>query len=98
MGKNKEYELAIKIAGEIEASFYQSMGLTKKEIKALAKESAQWSKAAAENASYIPKDFHKTMQSMSKSLEDSRPFFDGFEKWQRHLLPPLQARQQVLAP
>ena len=80
MGKNKEYELAIKIAGEIEASFYQSMGLTKKEIKALAKESAQWSKAAAENASYIPKDFHKTMQSMSKSLEDSRPFFDGFEK------------------
>ncbi len=80
MGKNKEYELAIKIAGEIEASFYQSMGLTKKEIKELARESARWSKIAAENASYIPKDFHKTMQSMSKGLEDARPFFDGFEK------------------
>lgn len=80
MGKNKEYELAIKIAGEIEASFYQSMGLTKKEIKELARESAQWSKIAAENASYIPKDFHKTMQGMRESLEDARPFFDDFEK------------------
>ena len=38
---NKEYELAIKIAGQIEKSFYESTKLTKKELSDLAKEATR---------------------------------------------------------
>ena len=37
MAKNKEYEMAIKIAGEIEKSFYDATKLTKKELNDMAK-------------------------------------------------------------
>lgn len=37
MGKNKEYELAIKIAGEVEKSFLNSTKLSKKELQNIAK-------------------------------------------------------------
>ncbi|OYP11719.1 hypothetical protein CG709_08545, partial [Lachnotalea glycerini] len=43
MAKNKEYEMAIKIAGEIENSFYNSTKLTKKELQAIAKTAASTS-------------------------------------------------------
>ena len=41
MPKNKEYELAIKIAGEVEKSFYESTKLTKKELRDIAKQAAK---------------------------------------------------------
>lgn len=41
MAKNKEYELAIKIAGEVERSFYESTKLTKKELRNIAKQSLE---------------------------------------------------------
>jgi len=40
LAKSKEYELAIKIAGEIEKSFYSSTKLTKKELDSIAKTAA----------------------------------------------------------
>ena len=41
MGKNKDYELAIKIAGEVEKSFYESTKLTKKELNDIAKHASK---------------------------------------------------------
>lgn len=38
---NKEYEMAIKIAGEIERSFYNSTNISKKELKSIAKTASQ---------------------------------------------------------
>ena len=50
MGSSKEYKLAIKIAGEMEKSFYNSTRLTKKELASIARQasatSATFSRAA----------------------------------------------------
>lgn len=63
MAKNKEYELAIKIAGEIEKSFYNSTKLTKKELQEIAKQASQTSSSVSE--------------TFSKGLKDAAPAFDG---------------------
>lgn len=63
MAKNKEYELAIKIAGEIEKSFYNSTKLTKKELQEIAKQASQTSSSVSE--------------TFSKGLKDAAPVFDG---------------------
>lgn len=72
MPKNKEYELAIKIAGEIEKSFYDSTKLTKKELQAIAKEAAQTAKASSEISGSFQDAF-------GKGLKDAKPFFSGME-------------------
>ena len=61
MAKNKEYELAIKIAGEIEKSFYNSTKLTKKELQEIAKHASTASTSISE--------------SFSKELRDAAPAF-----------------------
>lgn len=66
MASNKEYQMAIKIAGEIEKSFYNSTNLTKKELKNIAKAASQASSA--------------TKYSLSKNLEEAAPAFQGLEK------------------
>lgn len=66
MGKNKEYEMAIKIAGEIEESFYKSTRLTKKELREIARN------ASATSATLS--------QTFSKGLSDAAPVFGGIEK------------------
>lgn len=64
MGRNsKEYELAIKIAGKIEKSFYTSTSLTKKELSAIAKHATQTS----ESMSVV----------FSKGLKDAAPVFES---------------------
>lgn len=73
MSKSKEYELAIKIAGEVEKSFYESTKLTKKELKDIAKQAA--STAMAAEASYG--SFGNTI---SKGLKDAEPAFSGLER------------------
>ncbi len=73
MGKNKEYELAIKIAGEVERSFYESTKLTKKELQNIAKQSLQTAKAAE---SMHGMDFEK----FNKSLRDMEPAFRHLEQ------------------
>lgn len=75
MSKNKEYELAIKIAGEIEKSFYDSTKLTKKELEAMAKQAAKSAMAASEayqTTVSIP-------QKLQSGLKDAEPFFSGME-------------------
>lgn len=60
---SKEYKLAIKIAGEIEKSFYNSTHLTKKELAEIAR-----------NASATSSSISGTFQ---KGLKDAAPVFDG---------------------
>ena len=73
MPKNKEYELAIKIAGEVEKSFYESTKLTKKELRDIAKQAAMTATAA--EASY-----GSFGSAISKGLKDAEPAFSGLEK------------------
>lgn len=73
MGKNKEYELAIKIAGEVEKSFYESTKLTKKELRDIAKQAARTAQAA--------ESMHgMSFEQFNKSLRDMDPVFGHLEK------------------
>ncbi len=62
---SKEYKLAIKIAGEIEKSFYNSTKLTKKELAEIAKQARTASSTFSE--------------SFSRGLKDAAPVFDRME-------------------
>lgn len=62
---SREYQMAIKIAGEIEKSFYNSTKLTKKELQGIAK-------TAAQTSGTVPKTF-------SQGLKDAEPAFTGLE-------------------
>lgn len=73
MPKNKEYELAIKIAGEVEKSFYESTQLTKKELRDIAKQAA--ATATAAEASY-----GSLGSGISKGLRDAEPAFRQLER------------------
>ncbi len=73
MPKNKEYELAIKIAGEVEKSFYESTQLTKKELRDIAKQAAATAMAA--EASY-----GSFGSGISKGLRDAEPAFRQLER------------------
>ena len=76
MAKNKEYEMAIKIAGEIEKSFYDATKLTKKELSDMAKHAAKTVRAV-EGASGSSE---KMSQKFRKSLSDAEPVFTGMER------------------
>ena len=76
MAKNKEYEMAIKIAGEIEKSFYDATKLTKKELNDMAKHAVK-TVQAVEAASGTSE---KMSQKFRKSLSDAEPVFSGMEK------------------
>lgn len=73
MSKNGEYELAIKIAGEVEKSFYESTKLTKKELRDIAKQAALTATAA--EASY-----GSFGDKIRKGLKDAEPAFSGLER------------------
>lgn len=73
MPKSKEYELAIKIAGEVEKSFYESTRMTKKELQNIAKQAAMTATAA--EASY-----GSIGSRIGKGLKDAEPAFSGLEK------------------
>ncbi|MCM1122553.1 MAG: phage tail tape measure protein [Eubacterium sp.] len=76
MGKNKEYELAIKIAGEIEKSFYESMKLTRKELWDIAEQSARASQMMSSSALEYESSLRK---SLGRQLKEVEPFFSGME-------------------
>lgn len=76
MAKNKEYEMAIKIAGEIEKSFYDATKLTKKELNDMAKHAVKTVRAV-EGASGSSE---KMSQKFRKSLSDAEPVFSGMER------------------
>jgi TP901 family phage tail tape measure protein len=71
--KNKEYELAIKIAGEVEKSFYESTKLTKKELRDIAKQ-------AVKSAELANGTYGSMGQKISRGLKDAEPAFSGLEK------------------
>ncbi len=74
MSKNGgEYELAIKIAGEIEKSFYESTRLTKKEMREITKQ-------AATNAAAIKSTYDGFSGSFLDGLKKAEPAFSGLEK------------------
>lgn len=73
MPKNKEYELAIKIAGEIEKSFYESTKLTKKELRDIAKQAARSAELA--NGTY-----GSIGEKISEGLRGAEPAFSGLER------------------
>lgn len=60
---NREYELAIKIAGRIEKSFYSTTKLTKKELREIAKQASQTSTSMS--------------MTFSKGLKDAAPVFEN---------------------
>lgn len=72
MSKNKEYELAIKIAGEVEKSFYESTKLTKKELRDIAKQ-------AVRNAELANGTYGSIGQKISRGLKDAEPAFKQLE-------------------
>lgn len=76
MAKSKEYEMAIKIAGEIEKSFYDATKLTKKELNDMAKHAVR-TVQAVEAASGTSE---KMSQKFRKNLSDAEPVFSGLEK------------------
>lgn len=79
--KHQEYELAIRIAGEVEKSFYNSTKLTRKELQDITKESLLTAKALGKMgltqlghaASYVKETFS------DKNLKEIKPFFSGME-------------------
>ncbi len=71
--KNKEYEMAIKIAGEIEKSFYDSTKLTKKELSDMAKHAAKVAQDASGQSVSIAQKF-------SQGLKGAEPAFQGLER------------------
>lgn len=73
MSKNKEYELAIKIAGEVEKSFYESTKLTKKELREIAKQASRSAELA--NGTY-----GSLGRKISEGIRDAEPAFSGLEK------------------
>lgn len=64
--KNSEYRMAIKIAGEIERSLYQTTDLTRKELKKITRDAAF---ASAQ-----------TKGSFATGLKETEPLFEGLEK------------------
>lgn len=66
---NNEYRMAIKIAGEIEKSLYNSTDLTRKELDKIARKAA-WASSQSKGL----------MGDIKKGLKDTEPFFNGVEK------------------
>lgn len=79
MGKNKEYEFAIKIAGEVEKSFYESTKLTKAELQDIAKQAAQTVTRMEKVSGNSFQEAASIREILRKSLADSEPFFEGLE-------------------
>lgn len=74
MASKKEFEMAIKIAGEIEKSFYESSKLTQKELKNIARQAVLASEAMPKSS-----DLNFT-ESLRKGLKDAEPAFSSLEK------------------
>lgn len=76
MGKNKDYELAIRIAGEVEKSFYESTKLTKKELNDIAKYASKTVLATEKEASDAA---GKIKGNFERNLKDTESLFSGLE-------------------
>ena len=68
-GKSKEYEMAIKIAGQVEQSFKNSMGLTERELRNIARQAATTSNAARNSLGSGFEDANKVVDSFSSGAK-----------------------------
>lgn len=81
MSKSREYELAIRIAGEVEKSFYESTKLTKKELQEIARQSAQTALAAETSISKTAANHSRSIRESYQSWVDAaEPAFSGLER------------------
>jgi len=69
LGKSKEYEMAIKIAGQVEQSFKNSMGLTERELRSIARQAATTSNAARNSLGSGFEDASKVIDSFSSGAK-----------------------------
>ena len=63
--KSKEYQMAIKIAGQVEQSFKNSMGLTERELRNIARQAATTGNAAKHSLGSGFEDVNKIVDSFS---------------------------------
>lgn len=75
MGRNKEYALAIRIAGEIDKSFPKSMQLSKAELRAIAKEAARTQRELSNTSRQMGKGLFD-----SSALKETQGMFTAIEK------------------
>ena len=68
-GKSKEYEMAIKIAGQVEQSFKNSMGLTERELRNIARQAATTSNMARNSLGSGFEDVNKVVGSFSSGAK-----------------------------
>lgn len=68
-GKSKEYEMAIKIAGQVEQSFKNSMGLTERELRNIARQAATTGNAARHSLGSGFEDVNKVVDSFSSGAK-----------------------------
>ena len=68
-GKSKEYEMAIKIAGQVEQSFKNSMGLTERELRNIARQAATTGNAARHSIGSGFTDVNKVVDSFSSGAK-----------------------------
>lgn len=69
MSRSKDYEMAIKIAGKVEQSFKNSMGLTERQLKAIAREAAKTEKATKSSLGSGFDKANKTVESFSNGAK-----------------------------
>lgn len=69
MSRSKDYEMAIKIAGKVEQSFKNSMGLTERQLKAIAREAAKTEKATKSSLGSSFDKANKTVESFSNGAK-----------------------------
>lgn len=67
MARNKEYELAIKIAGEVERSFLKSTKLTKRELQSIARTAARTSSDIKNSFGHGINTLNGTFDTMSST-------------------------------
>ena len=68
-GKSKEYEMAIKIAGQVEQSFKNSMGHKERELRNIARQAATTSNAARNSLGSGFEDANKVVDSFSSGAK-----------------------------
>ena len=83
MAKSKDYEMAIRIAGEIEKSFYNSTKLTKKELQSIARQASKTSETVSE--------------TFARELKEAAPVFEGIQSTGRVAFEAVAAAATVAA-
>lgn len=77
---NKEYQMAIKIAGEVEKSFTNSMGVTKKELRNIARQAALTSQSSASMAKQFCSGVDEVSGGFGKLESFAKGTFDAVVK------------------